>query len=381
MVILLGITVSLVRFTTDGDRVRGAASQIQSMLQGARDRAIYAGERRGVRFFLDPLHDPNGAVPSVSLGVSSMAYINPDQTWDRGEVILELPDILPANDFDNVVDNSFDLDGDSIGEDFSTGTPEGQARRGLIWVIAGDKDCQWWELKRRGLLFDGIQIELPKDSGNWYPVRTHKIDLSAAPRRLLPLNANDRHERFGRERLVLQVPYAEKASNSGVVQLSGTSLKYRLRLPPQILSEQPVILPDRCIVDVLRSRVPGTWRSNGSQYMDVVFSPRGNIVGDAAARMLHLYVSPGEDALTMNRALLADSIQPSSSKITSDVLLKTPLNQFDEDYVPGDRRIVTVVPQTGKVSVHEVNTTDINPQDSFADNPYLYAESGKGAKQ
>ena len=50
IVVLLSMTALTLRFSNESDRVRGAARQIQSFLSGARDRAIYAKESRGVRF-------------------------------------------------------------------------------------------------------------------------------------------------------------------------------------------------------------------------------------------------------------------------------------------------------------------------------------------
>jgi prepilin-type N-terminal cleavage/methylation domain-containing protein len=66
--VLTTFTVVAVDFTFEAERVSSGARQVQSLLEGARDRAIRAREPRGVRFLLDP--DPaNGRM------VSSMVYI------------------------------------------------------------------------------------------------------------------------------------------------------------------------------------------------------------------------------------------------------------------------------------------------------------------
>ena len=72
LIVLTTLTISMVNVTQDEDRVRAGAAQVQSYLEGARDRAIHAREPRGVRFLLDPntpqrrqqpdLHRPAGTV-------------------------------------------------------------------------------------------------------------------------------------------------------------------------------------------------------------------------------------------------------------------------------------------------------------------------------
>ena len=77
IVVLLAMTALTVRFSNESDRVRGAARQIQSFLSGARDRAIYAKEARGVRFFISP-ENPRA--------VTTMAYIAPGGTWSSPKI-------------------------------------------------------------------------------------------------------------------------------------------------------------------------------------------------------------------------------------------------------------------------------------------------------
>ena len=83
IVILLAMTAAAVNFNRDAERVRGGALQVQSFLAGARDRAIYAKEARGVRFFLDS--ENNRAV-------TSMVYIDPAELWSDGVIQLQRRD-------------------------------------------------------------------------------------------------------------------------------------------------------------------------------------------------------------------------------------------------------------------------------------------------
>lgn len=357
--IVLTMTISLVNFTQEEDRIRGGASQIQSFLSGARDRAIYSGERRGVRLYLDPLHNPN-ATGASSWGVSAMVYINPELSWSDGGVILERPDL----DFNGVVDGSFDPTGNGVLQNPGD----------FVWIVAGDKQCAWWELKRRGLLYDGLQIELPKDSGNWYPVNTHLIDVKNAPKRFNSLPANDPLERTRRERLVLQVPFSERGSSGAVLPFAegGGATDYRLRLPPQILPMEPTVIANGVLIDLTRSQVPPSWSANGAQFMDIVFGPGGGVVGDGAASgLIHLYVCSANDALTLNEAILQLPVakQPRGpASIPAATVPKTTLSSLKDDYAPSDSRIVTISPQTGRVTIHEVDPTDIyDPWDMDGD--------------
>jgi len=99
IVILLTMTLLTVNFSNEGDRVKGAAGQVQSFLAGARDRAIYAKEPRGVRFFVNP-ENPRA--------VNTMAYIAPGGSWSSPEnsanVSLERIDGNGDGDFADPVD-------------------------------------------------------------------------------------------------------------------------------------------------------------------------------------------------------------------------------------------------------------------------------------
>ena len=74
LLLLTLITATAVRNNLESDRVPGGARQLQSYLEGARDRAIYSTKTlnpgpRGVRF----LRNPNGPkkISSIQMGTSS----------------------------------------------------------------------------------------------------------------------------------------------------------------------------------------------------------------------------------------------------------------------------------------------------------------------
>ncbi len=371
IIVLLTMTALAVNFTREGERVRGAARQVQSFLAGARDRAIYAKEPRGVRFFV---------TPENNRAVTTMAYIAPGGTWGSPEnsagISLERVDGNSDGDFDDAVDQ--------------------------VVRVHGTQNPGWWNLKRRGWLIDGLRIRIPKGpTGNWYPIDTTPIDTTVAP----PNN----------QYLLLQVPYAD-AGNKGQ-EVAHLNLTYEIELPARLLPQDPSILPESVVIDLDGSKVPDGWRpqnsGNGEQYsgfMDIVFSPRGNIVGDSAgAGLIHLYVSDSEDSLFLKERFEAQvaangdprpAFNAQTPFVPMDELLPTSWVGGDRNYLAKERRLISVFTQTGAVSVHEANAFvvgsgllgdnwdrfDIDNDgnyaeaDGLADAPYFFAETGKAAK-
>lgn len=388
MAILLTMTVMAVNFSRDSERVVSAALQVQSMLSGARDRAIYAKEARGVRFFVDA---------DNYRAVTSMVYIDPAESWDKGSIQLQRPDLLPVGSPDNVADSP------------------------NVTIVAG-AGTHWWELKRRGLLFDGLRVRIPKGTaGTWYTISTQLIDITIAP----PAT----------QYLVLQVPYADPGDtkvNSVRAFDSGGPEDYELELPPRILPMDPVKLPADTIIDLDGSKLPPSWRpsfevgSQGtgnfqySQFMDVVFSPRGTVIGGAAAGgVIHFYVCDNVDSLALKDEYVndlipyaplppgytaADTLQLSANGevhlmgkvLTFNQLLQAggyfvPTNEIlttsapwlldhdTEPYLVRDRRVVTIFTQTGAVSSSQVYVND-DDSDGDENDPFLFAETGETGK-
>lgn len=396
MVILLTMTILTVNFSRDAERVVSATLQIQSFLSGARDRAIHAKEPRGVRFFLDTAN---------YRAVTAMAYIDPAEYWSDGTIRLERWD---ANQ-DGITDTGpADIIGDGSANEDTT----------QVRVVRG-ADPGWWELKRRGLLFDGLRMRIPKGpTGTWYTVNTRLIDITVM--------------KTPEQRLILDIPYSDPGDtqkNRAVAYDSGGPVDYELELPPRILPMDPVKLAEDTLIDLDGSKIPLSWRPGTSlaaggsgnlqysQFMDIVFSPRGNVIGGAAAEgVLHFYVCDSVDSVTLKEAYvasLADATDPGGLPATmrfteNGIDLPTlkvlqfnnlvrsgrfvPTNAIDtqnapwlpghdtsagEDrYLPRDRRVVTVFTQTGGVSTHPVNMTD-GDYDGFENDPFLFAETGR----
>jgi hypothetical protein len=236
--------------------------------------------------------------------------------------------------------------------------------------------------------------------------------------------------------LILQTPYADPGdtqANKVAAFDSGGPEDYELELPPRILPMDPAKLPDNTIIDLDGSRVPLAWRpvsagSTGtgnldySHYMDIVFSPRGTVVGGAAAGgVIQLYICDQEDSNTLKEqfiqndsAVIGGSISipslptgaPTTTKLTANgVDLQTvrvlafnqavshfrfvPTSEIktssapwlpdyadDDPYLPRDRRIVSIFTQTGAVSSHPVYVTD-GDYDGIENDPMYFAETGR----
>lgn len=397
--VILSMTVLAVNFSRESERVRGGAAQVQSFLAGARDRAIYSGSPIGVRLFLDNTEytDASGATLAGNRRtVSSMIYIDPSQTWSDGTIQMQRLDV----DGDGTVETTFDFNGDGDFNDPTMGEVDLAAETAgqQVFVVAG-VGTGWWELKRRGMLIDGATMEIPA-GGTTYPISTVLIDTTSPPTAV--------------QKLVLQIPYRDEAdSPEGSVQAfeSGVPVDYVLHLPPSILPMEPSILPDNVVIDLDGSQLPASWapgatiNSNAefSQFMDVVFSPRGTVIGEAASNgLIHLYVCDLTDSIRVKEMIALSEgntnfdLTGLSGFLTSvGVAQLVPAATFeldqpggttgvieeenDEVYEIGDRRIVSLFTRTGAVAVYPVNPVDDSPADSVADDPFFYAETGEEA--
>lgn len=303
MAILVVMTVSSINFALTSDVTRGASRQVQSYLAGARDRAIYAKEPRGVRFLIDPNN------PTV---VTSMVYIAPSPDWIQGVIRLERIDA--SSPADGIPDTILNVRG--------AGT-------------------DWRFLFQRGQIKDGARIKIPgDDSGSWYTIDLDNSPISEPD----PLNpsspAPNEYDKDVDEVLRLTTPYRD-AGTSDPTQVvafapgSGPST-YLLELPPVVLSgEEPTLLPNNAGIDLDRSYLPASWRVTGysggadgspgragiddnssggaddngeylwpgsddyrlySSQLDLMFSPRGTVSGsEAGGGKIHFVVDTLEN--------------------------------------------------------------------------------------
>jgi len=380
--LLTTFTVLGINFTFESERVRSGSRQLQSMLEGARDRAIFAREPRGVRFLLD--NDPlNGRK------VSSMVYIGAGEEWREGSIILRRPDFVDGSgnpQSDNVVD-SIDFDNDGA-------SPETE-----LFMVEGSPETLWNNLLLRGYLppfeydlngngtLDPVEdinsngvwdqrtarIKIPGDkNGTWYTVSTFWLGKD-------PQRPN---------RLQLMTQYRDSGTTpDGVIngfEDGAGPTSYILELPPRVLPDaEPILLPGNVVIDLDGSAVPDSWRPPSgaaetvpySNRMDILFSPRGTVTGpESAVGLLHFYLALKADVddsfVLLNRPQVN---QGGSPLIPGD-------GQFSAEKPVGDRALVSVFTQTGKVAAFPLNTTDADA-DGYADDPFSQVTRGKGLTQ
>ena len=360
LVLLIAVmTASAINLSISGDKVRGGARQVQSYLAGARDRAIYSKSPRGVRFLLDPTNNRT---------VSSMVYIAPTDDWVQGTIQLEWDtSVVPPlarilRGFDNVSQNT-----------------------GII------NPTGWLGLYQQGLLKDGLRIRIPNDNtGEWYTIDT-SLMVNCSP---------DQSDGPNPPRLRLTTGYARAGTTDPNTTLAAFPAgqgptTYRLELPPSVLpNQEPVLLPKGCVIHLDRcstapeqtasgsaavgrgNKLPSGWRkptttgdTSGFDYtslMDVMFSPRGVVIGPAAQTgLIHFYIADQKDA-DLDRLYWSTT---SSYPTFSPPEYGTWTDAMSPGYERGDKLILTLFTRTGAVSTHPIHPTDT----------FKFAETGEVA--
>lgn len=250
LLVMMGVTVAVFDVSLEGERVRSGASQIQSYLAGARDRAAFAGRPCGVRFLLDEA--------DKSL-VRSMLYIQVPDDWQQGSFIV-----------DNVQN---DTTSSLLVEELTD-----QGNSTTNW---GDMDVD--------LLLNTVQLRKPRImiQSHWYTVIGKGILQNRRFLRICP--------RF-----------------RGSVGTRVEDGDYRLRLQPAIMpGQEPVLLPTGVVIDLDQCRrrhtsvvpetLPQSWYPNGiGNYLpalDILFSPNGTVIGPETSKgIIHLLVNDITDA-------------------------------------------------------------------------------------
>ncbi|MGZ0174796.1 MAG: pilus assembly FimT family protein, partial [Planctomycetales bacterium] len=374
--LLTTFTVIAVDFTFEAERVSSGTRQVQSLLEGARDRAIRARQQRGVRLLLDQDQD-NGRM------VASMVYVGSEAPWTEGTIQLQRPDFFTPGSP-------------------PTNTPDGVADGPDVIIVQGSSDVLWSRLKRRGFL--GV-YEDGNDNGSLDPgedingngrldTDTPRMWINGAPYRVLThlLGADPANP----EILVLTRPIDLEAQTP-VTQIaafpagSGPT-EYELELPPRILPDaNPVLLPEGVVIDLDASDLPTAWRPApapslplADQYrrpyssrMDLMFSPDGTLVGTAGGNgIIHLYVTLRVDvqkATDANRPAVSVGMTP---LVPADPLFAG-LSTGSSAPVVGDRGLVSIFATTGQVASFRINVDNTDSAPNYLDDPFRFAELGE----
>jgi type II secretory pathway pseudopilin PulG len=237
ILILATLTMRLLNATLNSDRIRNGTREFQTFLAGARDRAVYAGQPRGVRLIQDPL-DRSTA--------HSFVYIGAPSTFTDGTSITINTDLLTINTL--------------------TGSPP-------VPNPTTTPPAVWAQLVQRGLLTDGATINI---GGTFYTMARNPPPSTANP---------------------TGGPWMLTKTFAGT---AGASLSYTLQLLPSVVpGEEPRSLPNNIVIDLDNSVLPSTWGSPGAWAgsLDLLFAPNGTVTGTvAAAGRLHFVLSEYVDA-------------------------------------------------------------------------------------
>ena len=353
LLLLAVMTASAVNLSMNNDKVRGGARQVQSYLAGARDRAIYAKQPRGVRFLLDPTNNRT---------VSSLAFIAPTEPWRQGRIELE------------------------------------RAGGGRPATVVKGFDTGWQELINREMLQIGSRIEIPADSGIWYTISSVSAEklVLKDPYIDAPNNPNS----------------SQLNSTNFVAFVAGGPSTYQLELPATLMpNQEPVLLPkgavihlDRCtsmnhleqssqsVKPSLRGdKLPSNWKVTNnftpgdpdpftskydpsgfsySNQMDIMFSPRGIVTGTAAQRgIIHLYIGDQKDA-DRDRIYWFNPVAYPTRSAPEYGDWNNADYPSEKGYSRGDKVVLTIFTRTGAVSTHSVYSNS---------DPFKFAETGEVA--
>jgi len=341
LLVLAGITVTTLNYSAEKEKISNGARDIQTYLKGARDRAIFRRAETGVRILLDQNGPVNGAgnprcaasmvyigVPEPRTGTISIEFDtnNPANHLRRLRFWSPGPDMLPGtamadDNTDTLVDNTSEFSPDTATDDI-----ENTALRD-----------EFTRLNNLGLLGPGSEITL-LPGGSTELTYT----LAGGP---------------GDWRL---------SSNYVAGNVSGCmDINFRVKLLPSVLpNQQARELPKGVVIDLEACRRAGTIPSNWfnstnnrySNYMDILFSPRGVGAGTWSA----------EGQIQLLLADVADvekgAFDPTSDPYTNRTNI-------------GRERVISINALSGNISL-----TSLNPADSdgnnILDDPFLYAETG-----
>lgn len=305
LLVLVGITVTVLNVSLDGEKIRVGTRQIQSYLMGARDRALYNGRPCGVRFLLDPIDNRT---------IRRMVFVQVPDDWQRGSFrVLGHP-----NPSMSILEEVLqDVDGDGYGETATT---------------------DWRQILRNasGQIIRPERIEI---QGQWYTVIDESLPYT-------PTSGN-----LPRDRLLIR-----PAFRGPVGTLIGEG-EYRLRRQAVLMPDaEPGVLPLSVVVDLNNCRrnpstdaagatLPASWKT-GSPYstvMDLMFSPRGAVIGPEASHgVIHLLINGSGDT----------------------ELALSPLDPVNST----EKRVVTVFTRTGYVTTSKL---------FVGNNLFYYAERGE----
>jgi prepilin-type N-terminal cleavage/methylation domain-containing protein len=326
ILVLTALVVTVYNANTGSDKVRSAARTAQSAVLGARDRALHAGARRGIRLVRDP-QDTNL--------VTGFVYIQPIDNLQYGLNYGGLPIQI---------------------EYINPGS-------GLVprLVRGTGADVDWDFLDQNNLLSYPHRVRIPVGSaGQWYVFQNVQVVPMSNPKQVtFELTADLASP---------DIAAPGAPPNNIAVQSASSNASCEIEVGFEILpNHAPITLPSGVVID-LKYSGRGDFGRGGQSLadelgvspqaaMDAVFSPRGMITGPVAARgPIYLLLNDVQDA--------TQNLNPTD-----------PTNK-------GEKLVLAIFPQTGNVATFPIDPdpTDVDG-DSRPDNLFRYAKIGSTSGQ
>ena len=393
LVLITGLTISAFNVSFENERLGSGARRLQSMLEGARDRAIYAKQPRGIRLLLNSVSSEdingngvldtgedtngNGFLDVDATTVSTMSYIGLVDDWTQGSFRIYSPAAATL-----LVGVHEDLNNNGIldyGASGNVGSGEDRNASGSLDVGPA---TGWYNLQQQGLLKDGSKIRI---LGNWYTVDTsHLSRFNEDDDNDLTLDNgedSDGNGRLGLGEALIITPPLKNLIDPTEGSLTIRDGEYRLLLVPRFLeNEDPVTLPEGIVIDLDNSLLPANWTSGGyfSNEMDILFSPNGTVIGPASVNgLIHFMMNDSRDT-DRDRGLDGAPGQlgvdddglngvddpreqgyPGSDDLLPIDIDRNANGQLDDNEInQGDKLIVTLFTRTGMIKISRLFITE-----------------------
>jgi prepilin-type N-terminal cleavage/methylation domain-containing protein len=356
-VILATISLSAFR-DSKHDKVASASRQLVASINGARSRAAKTVEPRGIRLLRDKT----------------------DWTLITGIQYIGQAQIVSGNARVQI-----------------------NANGNVQLRLPGGQSGDWAALRNEGLLKPGARIRLPADEfGRWYVISTQGFSPDTDTLQIVGLiDHAEWNERTGLYELDPVAPATAQFQGTAG-RSNSVPIPYLLRLSAQELPEtEPILFPPGVVIDLQSSIVPSSWltfedtnqngeldsnendgvtsapgwdNSNGildDITFDIPVSPNGTVSGPlTGAGPITLYFCTRDDVDRMR----------SMPGYVSGAIPGDFENYTDPDHPSSERKVVTLIPQTGLLYVSDVNGADGQTSGAgyrYADNPFSYARAGK----
>jgi prepilin-type N-terminal cleavage/methylation domain-containing protein len=387
LLVLATLTFAMFSSGRSSDRARSAARVAQSVFLGAKDRALNARDRRGVRFIRDATDN------TLITGFQYLAPIA-NQVYGLKSIQLERADRnqdgIPDS-ADVVIVRGFD----------GSESPPPPTTQTVNWAVAVPSGCgpqpptpigQPYGVSQFFGTPGRIRIPASPAAGQWY---TFYYTVCPCPN--WNSSCSDPYAlQTGSEVLQLATPFLQPGS-AGIVAwdassgLPPTSCEIELIAQP-LPFQAPISLPSGMVIDLSNSSsniqvLSGLTAVNNSSAaganvnIDIMFSPRGMVYGFVAGLgPLHFAIRDIQDATVPdpNPLTYGQRLDPANQL--------NPANPAASPGIKGDIFILTVFPQTGLVATFEADLTDVVNNttgaagaDGHADNLFTYAQRAMSA--